>query len=163
MLSLVQFAQKFGFNSVSIRELEKCHLAAFTEAITRGPDRSLGNQGNNCGSRALLHSPDCVLESPKSFHDTPVPQAHPRTIVFQSFEPHQVTNPQQRMFAVNEAENQWGCGSSFHPCHYSKMAGWSGFKGCLKSSPFKVSFWSRSLSWEQRLHYSSCSFEGTIV
>lgn len=41
---------------------------------------------------------------------------------------------------VNEAENDEACGSSFHPCHYSRMAGWSGFKGCLKSSPFKVSF-----------------------
>lgn len=27
----------------------------------------------------------------------------------------------------------------FHPCHYSRMAGGGGFKGCLKSSPFKVS------------------------
>lgn len=44
--------------------------------------------GSNYGRKRLIYNPDCTLESPGKLLDTPAPQDHPRTIAWQSLEPH---------------------------------------------------------------------------
>lgn len=68
---------RLEFNSVGIAGRS---FWQHIEDVRGGQDWRHGNHGNNCGSKSLIHSPNCTLESPGELLDTPVSGLQPTTL-----------------------------------------------------------------------------------